>query len=229
MKKILFSAVTLDVGGIETALVTLLNYLAQEKEDDDYKYQIDLVLEEKRGIFLDSLDKRIKVKTYVPNNAKNVIIRKFSNFVKQQIFKILNKNKFDFACSFATYSNPGAFVARNASKNSCIWCHMDYYKMFDNNQNKVKEFFDEKHICDFKHIVFVSQRSKDTFLKVYPELKEKTLYINNLIDYNRILKLAKEDVLEVDDDNSITTFINVGIFSLFTSSIFIFDFSIIFS
>lgn len=38
MKRILFSAVTLDVGGIETALVTLLNYLVN-------KYEITLVLE----------------------------------------------------------------------------------------------------------------------------------------------------------------------------------------
>ena len=32
MKKILFSAVSLDVGGIETALVTLMNYLAQKNK-----------------------------------------------------------------------------------------------------------------------------------------------------------------------------------------------------
>ena len=37
MKKLLFSAVTLDVGGIETALVTLLNYLASQKENNEQK------------------------------------------------------------------------------------------------------------------------------------------------------------------------------------------------
>ena len=61
MKKLLFAAVSLDVGGIETALVTLLNYLAQNKE-----YDITLVLERKEGIFLDTIDPAIKIIEYTP-------------------------------------------------------------------------------------------------------------------------------------------------------------------
>ena len=45
MKKILFAAYSLDLGGIETALVTLINYLAKKQ------YDITLVLEKKEGIF----------------------------------------------------------------------------------------------------------------------------------------------------------------------------------
>ena len=48
MKKLLFAAVSLDVGGIETALVTLINYLAKKQ------YDITLVLEKKEGIFFQS-------------------------------------------------------------------------------------------------------------------------------------------------------------------------------
>ena len=55
MKKLLFSAYSLDLGGIETALVTLTNYLV--KKD----YEITIVLEKKEGIFLNKLDKKIKV------------------------------------------------------------------------------------------------------------------------------------------------------------------------
>ena len=76
MKKILFSAVTLDVGGIETALVTLLNCLVN-------KYEITLVLEKKQGIFLDELDSRIKIIEYSPSDNKIVLIRKFINLLKQ--------------------------------------------------------------------------------------------------------------------------------------------------
>ena len=54
MKKLLFSAYSLDVGGIETALVTLLNELAKKQ------YEITLVLEKKQGIFLEDIDKKIK-------------------------------------------------------------------------------------------------------------------------------------------------------------------------
>ena len=54
MKKILFSAVTLDVGGIETALITLLKNINKD-------YEITLCLEKKEGIFLDTIDKNIKI------------------------------------------------------------------------------------------------------------------------------------------------------------------------
>ena len=107
MKKLLFAAVTLDVGGIETALLTLLNSLVEN-------YEITLVLEKKQGLFLNDLNPKIKVIEYTPSNNKIVIIRKIVNFVKQFMFKLKYKNKFDFSCSYATYSNPDAFVARNA-------------------------------------------------------------------------------------------------------------------
>ena len=42
MKKILFSAYSLNIGGIETALVNLINYLV-----DQEKYDITLALEKK--------------------------------------------------------------------------------------------------------------------------------------------------------------------------------------
>ena len=56
MKKLLFSAVSLDIGGIENALVNLLNYLARTD-----KYEITLFLEKKEGIFLDKIDKKIQI------------------------------------------------------------------------------------------------------------------------------------------------------------------------
>ena len=54
MKKLFFSAYNLDLGGIETALVTLLNELAK-----DDKYEITLALERKEGIFLDEINPNI--------------------------------------------------------------------------------------------------------------------------------------------------------------------------
>ena len=61
MKKILFAAHDLGLGGIETALVALINYLADVKQENGYKYEITLVLEKKQGIFLKNLNSRIKI------------------------------------------------------------------------------------------------------------------------------------------------------------------------
>lgn len=43
-KKLLFAAYNLEIGGIEVALITLLNYLSS-------KYDITLVLEKKKGYY----------------------------------------------------------------------------------------------------------------------------------------------------------------------------------
>lgn len=210
MKKLVFSAVSLDVGGIETALVTLLNYLAKQKENEEYKYEITLFLEKREGIFLNEIDKRIQIKKYSPCKLKLALIRKFINLVKQTVFKLKYKDKFDFSCAYATYSKPASFVARTASENSCLWVHLDYLAFFENNQEETKAFFCGVKESEFKHIVCISEKSMESFLKLFPEEKEKTIHINNLIDYNKILKLADEPISEEFNNTEVTTFINIG-------------------
>ena len=142
MKKILFASFSLDVGGIETALITLLKNIST-------KYDITLVLEKKEGIFLKEVPENVKIIEYKPSDNKITIIRKISNFIKQQKFKIKYKNKFDFSACFATYSYPCSFVARTASKNSSLWVHNDYMNFFENNEVEYKEFFQyiHYHLC----------------------------------------------------------------------------------
>ena len=202
MKKLLFAAYSLDVGGIEKALVTLLNKL-QEKG-----YEITLVLEKKEGIFLEQLNSKIQVIKYTPNNDKNILKRKFINLIQQIKFALKYRNKFDFAASFATYSNSSAYVARTASKNSCLWGHADYLTLYENDTEKMKEFFKEKKYNKFRHVVFVSKEGKDSFISVFPEIKEKTIVCNNLIDNQKIEELANEEI-ELKKEE-ITTFLNVG-------------------
>lgn len=217
MKKILFSAVNMDVGGIETALLTILNYLS------DNGYKVTLVLEEKNGIFLQNLNANINVIEYKPNKSKNVLIRKVINLLKRVIFILKYKNKFEFSASFATYSNMASFVARTASTNSALWGHADYLELFKNNLQEVKKFFDGIQVSKFKKIVFVSKKACESFIKVYPEMKDKVIHCNNLIDYEKILELSKQSIdsikaeTEINKENSrnvenkyIYTFANIG-------------------
>ena len=205
MKKILFTACSLDIGGIETALVTLLNYLANTK-----KYEITLALEEKRGIFLNDLSSDIEVIEYKVSKNKIVLIRKFINMLRQIKFKKKYKNKFDFAACFATYSLPDAFMTLVASENTCIWGHMDYLAQFDGNKEEVKKYFEERNIHKFKNIIFVSNKSRETFLEVFPELEDRTHAINNLIDYKKIINMSNEMGIELEVDKNSTIFVNVG-------------------
>ena len=191
MKKILFSAYSLDVGGIETALVTLLKYLVKD-------YDITLVLEKKQGMFLEDLPKEIKIITYTPSSIKLNFIRKAINFIKQFIFKLKYKNKYDFSANFATYSMPASFVARTASKNNAIWIHNNYMNFYDNNIGQYRKFFKTLKIQNFKKIVFVSELDKKVFIAQFPELIKNTLVCNNLINYERIQKLSNEKIPDED-------------------------------
>lgn len=191
MKKILFSAYSLDVGGIETALVTLLKYLVKD-------YDITLVLEKKQGMFLEDLPKEIKIITYTPSSIKFNFVRKAINFIKQFIFKLKYKNKYDFSADFATYSMPASFVARTASKNNAIWIHNNYMNFYDNNIGQYRKFFKTLKIQNFKKIVFVSELDKKVFIAQFPELIKNTLVCNNLINYERIQKLSNEKIPDED-------------------------------
>lgn len=189
------------LGGIENALVTLLNYLA--KKD----YEITLVLEEKQGIFLQDLDSKIHIVQYNPSKCNNVFIRKSINLVKRIGFTLKYKNRFDFSASFATYSKVASFVARMASKNSILWGHADYLELYNGDKEKVKQFFSELNYDKFKNIVFVSKKACESFIKVYPEAKDKVIFCNNLMDYKKIENLSNENI----EEKKVTyTFVNVG-------------------
>lgn len=202
MKKILFCSYSLDIGGIETALVTLINELAKKN------YDITLVLEKKQGIFLNEIDKNIKITEYTPNANENIVIRKLLNFIKRIKFILKYKNKFDFSASFATYSLVGSFIARQASKNSSIWVHSNYMSLFSNNKNKFIEFFEHINIQKFKNIIFVSNDAKDVFINKFEQLEPKCRVINNIIDYEKILKLSEEEI--EDYENKEKTILYVG-------------------
>ena len=202
MKKILFASYSLDFGGIETALITLLKNISND-------YDITLVLEKKKGMFLKDVPKNVKIIEYKASENKIVFIRKLSNFIKQLKFKLKYKNKFDFSASYATYSFPCSFVARTASNNSCLWVHNDFMNFYNNDIQKYKDFFKKLKLQEYKKIVFVSEHDKKVFIEQFQNYKEKCYYCNNLIDYNKILNKANEKIDDFKKED-ITTFINLG-------------------
>ena len=92
---------------------------------------------------------------------------------------------------------------------------MDYLAQYGGDKEKVKEFFKEKHYKDFAKLVFVSEKSKNSFLEVFPEMKNKVLHINNLINYEEIeekslKKISEEELKRIDKKEGQTIFLNYG-------------------
>lgn len=202
MKKILFAAYSLEIGGIETALVTLINHLVKKQ------YDITLVLEQKQGIFLNEIDNKVKIIEYSPSYCKNRLIAKLRNGINRLKFSTKYKNKFDCSISFATYSLSNSFVARTSSKNSILWVHNNYLSFFDNNEEEYLRFFKNLKAEFFNKIVFVSEESKNDFQSRFKNLKEKLIVCNNLIDYQQIISKSKEEIGKVKKDE--ITFLNIG-------------------
>ena len=185
MKNIIFFSKNLKIGGMEKALVSLLNALSAY-------YKVTLVLEKKEGALLDELSSNIKVTEYQLSTSKNIVFRKIINFTKRIIWTIKNKNKYDFSCNYATYSIIGSKLAIISSKNSAFYIHSNYYEMYHGIKKDIDVFFRNHNLAKFNKIIFVSNESKEGLEKVYPKLQSKFVVINNLIDYKNIQKKAKE-------------------------------------
>ena len=202
MKKILFGAYSMELGGIEKSLLTLLNNLSK-------KYKVTLVLEKKQGNFLDKLDTNVEVVEYTPSENKNIILRKFSNLLNRMKFFIKYRNKYDFSASYATYSKASSFVARVASKNNALWVHADYMELFEKDKVKVKQFYKDISFDKFKKLVFVAQKARDEFIKIFPNLQNKAIFCNNIINNEAIIIESNQNITDIEKSD-IYTFINVS-------------------
>ena len=202
MENVFISAKDLKIGGIEKALIELINYLIR------YNYNVTLCLEEKQGELLKELNKNIKIIEYKPCSIKNYIFARTINFLKKLKFIKKYKNKFDISISFATYLKSGSFVARVASKESILWCHADYLQLYFGDVEQMKLFFKDIYMDEFSKIVFVSKKAKENFKKIFPE-KKNVCFCNNLIDYEKIKQMAKENI-EIKKYVDIPIFLNIS-------------------
>ena len=202
-KKLLFTANTLNIGGIEKALVNLLDNIDYEK------YEVTLILEKKEGLLLDDINKNVIIKEIKVSNCKFALFRKIINFFRRLKFRIFNNKKYDFSCCYATYSYSGNKISLIASNNSMLYVHSNYVDLYKNNETKIHEFFDTRNIDKYRYITFVSNESKRDFLKYYPDYKDKTKVFNNFIDVDDVI-IKSANVVKEDKPKNTKLFVFVG-------------------
>lgn len=201
-KRLLFTAYNLNLGGIETALINLVNRINLDK------YQIDILLEKKEGIFLDKVKEEITIEEFKVYNNKNQVIRKILNLTKRLLFILVNYHTYDFSCCYATFSLSGNKLAKIGSVNNSIYIHSNYEYIYS-TEEKFKDFFEARKITKYKHILFVSNEAKTTFLKYYPKLKNSCLVFNNFINTREIIEKSKIMIPEKKEKGKIL-FVFVG-------------------
>lgn len=187
-RDLLFASYSLEIGGIEKALQNLVNRI------DKNKYNVTIVLEEKRGELLNKIDNNIIVKEVKVNNNKNILVRKTINYLNKQIYKIFNYKNYDFSCCYATYSKSSSKIALVSSNNNYLYVHSNYRHLYNNEE--FKKFFDERNINSYRRLIFVSKESKEGFIELYKEYINKCIVINNFIDIDTIKKLSTKEKIK---------------------------------
>lgn len=204
MSKLIFFSYNLHIGGMEKALVELLNELSDRGND------ITLVLEKKEGELLGDLRKDICVKEYRVSSSRFVLLRKVINFIHRYGWIMLHKGKYDFSCAYATYSVIGTRLALAASAHSSLYVHSNYYELYKGEIHKIRAFFDELSLEKFKNVIFVSNESMEGICRIYPSIKERGRVINNLMDAERVKKLSECDITVEFEQGNVCNFLFVG-------------------
>lgn len=200
-KKIIFFSRDLKIGGMEKALVVLLNSLQTDAN------KITLVLENKTGELLNQLHPDIKVKEYRVCKCKISILRKAVNFLHRTFWRLKYSNKYDFSCNYATYLTIGSRLADIASSNSSLYVHSDYYNYFSKDINSIKEFFLEQGIGYLKKLIFVANEAMAPIESIFPEYAHKFTVVSNLIDLKDIISLSDCSISESKPSKELILFV----------------------
>lgn len=202
MKKLIFFAKHMEIGGLEKSLLNLLNRL------DPTLYRVELVLEERHGPLLEQLGSHVTVSEYRLSSCGFVPLRKVINLTKRMLWALKHRNQYDFSCSYCTYSIIGSRLAQYASPNSCLYVHNDYTTIYP-DPNEFKKFFEALRIDRFRRVLFVSNESRQSFAALLPAYKDKCDVINNIVEWERVRTLAKEPcwITKAPDE---TLFVFVG-------------------
>lgn len=218
MKKILFMIINMNIGGMEKALLNMINKM------DKKQYEITILMLEEYGGFIKDIPSHVK-KEYMSGykNIKRVLnqppryiiyelikdksyIKAFNIFFLTLITKILGDRTLFFKYIFKSYSKdskiydlaiayagPTDYITyyvldKINARKKVQWIHFDVSKVGFNKQ------FAKNKYKKFDKIFLVSNEAKSKLISEVPSLKEKVDIFYNIISNEEIKKsLLKAD------------------------------------
>lgn len=223
-KRLLFVNGHLNVGGVEKSLVDLL------KAIDYDKYEVDLVLFEELGDYIDEIPKSVNIKFYDLTNTYGAFLKCiFSNlktnkfkyafiriiFNLQRIFgvgaisllKSLFKDLGTYDCAIAyRIGICSEFVADVVdAKKKITWWHHGSYDYNEKQTKTIEQVYDK-----FDYVVSVSQGCKNMILKNVNISPQKIVVIPNIIDFEDIQKKSLEKIEDNLFDKYFINIVSIG-------------------
>ena len=216
MKKLLIHMGSLNIGGAEKSLVSLLNLLP------DDKYEIDLLLLKDEGAFRDSVPEHVNVLSvdfpyeclavspknikYYLNKGIRYFIKKLYSLVKLKTRRYLSMDQvlweiwryeipvhdkqYDAAISYIE-GIPNYYVLEKIkAARKIIWVHNEYSKLGYNAD------YDLTYFQNADAIVTISELCRSCLINTFPSIASKFHVLENLTDPSLIKKMAEQ---EIDD------------------------------
>lgn len=210
MKRILIVSDSIRVGGIQKSLINMLNIINYDN------YSIDLLLFDDKntkninknvnilpssnflrliGSTSSEIKKVSKIKYFERKILSLLCLLFGSNFIFSIIYsRIKIDNEYDIAISYSNnvnnkslYYGYNKFVLEKVkAKEKKCWIHIDY-KNRTRNKNEIQEF----NMMD--EIILVSNACKNNFNKIYPEFKDKTKVVYNVVNIDETIEERKKE------------------------------------
>ncbi|MBJ8187302.1 glycosyltransferase [Bacillus cereus] len=233
MKRVLFMISSMNIGGVEKSLLSLLSVIPKDK------YDVTVLMLEKKGGFLKQLPSWIKIeeavwfkdiKPKIMQSPKKTIKEYYENkrYIKalnfffsyvvseklkdryvfyKEIFKDIphSKNKYDIAVAYQGPTDIIDYyvVNRVTSKKKISWVHFDVFK----HQINTKLY--EKLYGELDNICVVSKEAQKHLIEKFPRVKSKTNVFLNIVLPDLINEMAKEKV-EFDNGYKGMKIVTVG-------------------
>ncbi|MGL5244947.1 MAG: glycosyltransferase [Sarcina sp.] len=226
-RKILFLIDSLHSGGAEKSLVSLLNLL------DYTQYDVDLMLISKSGLYLSLVPEEVNIVEpprffTVGKHVKSIrdlkymlTKMKYSAYLRvplkknklhraQTNWKFISgaiepvEKEYDVAIAYSQGLPTYMVSSRVKAKKKYCWVNTNY------KEAGYSKEFDVKFYEEFTGINLVSDEAKDIFLTVYPQFKEKTSIVYDIIPQQLIKKMAEEKVELPDENFQGTSILTIG-------------------
>ena len=190
MKKIAFFISSLNIGGIEKALLSMISKM-DLKENKIYVYTI-----KKEGALLKEILKYAEVRE-IPM-LKETILYDLRKTLKEDLLKFkMNKvlkmkpldEKFDIAVAYQVPISPiTVYVAEKVnSTKKVLWVHSDIAGLENLKQKQYEQYIEK-----YNKVFTVADKCKKSFLENFPTMKEKTENFYNLIPKENIVQKSKD-------------------------------------
>ena len=224
---------SLEIGGAEKSLLTILNLI------DYNKYDVDLFLFKHNGDFFSMIPSQVHLleenKNYkIFNDNRKISPLKFlikldfnkfyhssiwlwktllSKLKKEKLYIGWNHIKYFFNNIEKEYDTSIAFLERKTvyfnidkvhAKNKIGFIHNDY------SIYPYDDKLDRYYFKNYNKIATVSEHCKDVLIELFPEYKDKFIVIKNMVSKELIKKLSQEKITNNKLDKNSINLVSVG-------------------